>query len=162
MATDYKFGTPEPEDRKWIYRDVWATEETTGGGSRLVIAPAQGQTDLLAAFLQDMNGPFWVLYVLVIPRGSGEPGRYQSPEPQTASAVGTFLNEFSGFLETDGRHNLWIASESGSRCSSMTATISSMRRPPGLLEARSYSSGIQRSTRNSFPISALTPLSPEP
>ena len=66
MATDYKFGTPEPEDRKWIYRDVWATEETTGGGSRLVIAPAQGQTDLLAAFLQDMTGPFWVLYVLVI------------------------------------------------------------------------------------------------
>jgi hypothetical protein len=71
MATDYKFGTPEPEDREWTYRDVWTTEETTGGGSRLVIAPAQGQTDLLAALLKDMAGPFWVLYVLVIPVGEG-------------------------------------------------------------------------------------------
>ena len=114
MATDYKFGTPEPEDREWTYGDVWATEETTGGGSRLVIAPAQGQTDILAALLKDMTGPFWVLYVLVIHRGRGEPGRYQSPELQTEGAVGTFLHDFSGFLEKDGRHNVWIASESGS------------------------------------------------
>lgn len=114
MATDYKFGTPEPQDREWIYRNVWAAEETSEGGSRLAIAPARGQIDLLAAFLRDMTGPFWVLYVLIIPRGSGEPGRYQCPEPQTEGAVGRFLHEFSGFLEKDGRHNLWIASESGS------------------------------------------------
>lgn len=76
MATDCTFGTPEPEDREWTYGDVWATEETTGGGSRLVIAPAQGQAGILAALLKDMPGPFWVLYVLVIPRGRGEPGRY--------------------------------------------------------------------------------------
>jgi hypothetical protein len=114
MTTDYKLGTPEPEDREWTYSDVWATEDTTGGGSRLVIAPSQGQTGLLATLLKDMTGPFWVLYVLVIPRGRGEPGRYQSPEPQTECTVETFLNEFSGFLEKDGRHNVWIASESSS------------------------------------------------
>jgi hypothetical protein len=113
MATDYKFGTPEPEDREWTYGNVWATEETTGGGTRLVIAPAQGQTGILAALLKDMPGAFWVLYVLVISRGRGEPGRYQSPEAQTESAVGKFLYEFSDFLENDARHNLWIASESG-------------------------------------------------
>jgi hypothetical protein len=114
MTTDYKFGIPEPEDREWIYGNVWADEETTGGGSRLVIAPSQAQTDMLAALLKDMTGPFWILYVLVIPRGRGGPRRYQSPEPQTESAVATFLHEFSGFLEKDGRHNVWIASESGS------------------------------------------------
>jgi hypothetical protein len=114
MASDYKFGILEPEDREWTYSDVWATEETTGGGSRLVIAPSQGQIKLLAALLGAMSGPFWVLYVLIIPRARGEQGRYQSPEPQAASAVETLLNEFSEFLEGDGRHNLWIASESGS------------------------------------------------
>ncbi len=114
MATDYKFGTPEPEDREWTYGDVWATEGTTGGGSRLVIATARGQIEIVAALLKNMTGPFWVLYVLVIPRGRGEPGRYQSPELQPEGTVGTFLDEFSGFLEKDGRHNVWIASESGS------------------------------------------------
>jgi hypothetical protein len=114
MATDYKFGIPEPEDREWIYGNVWAVEETTAGGSRLVIAPADGQTEILTALLRDMTGPFWVLYVLVVSRGRGELGRYQSPEPQTEGTVETFLNEFSVFLERDGRHNVWIASESGS------------------------------------------------
>jgi len=114
MASEYKFGTPEPEDREWAYENAWATEEITGGSSRLVIAPGQRQIDVLAALLTIMTGPFWVLYVLVVPRGGGEPGRYQCPEPQTVSRVRTFLNEFSDFLETDGRHNLWIASESGS------------------------------------------------
>jgi len=99
METAYKFGTPEPENREWTYGDVWATEETTEGGSRLVIAPAQEQTEILAALLKDMTEPFWVLYVLVIPRGRGDPGRYQSPEPQTEGTVGTFLHEFSGFLQ---------------------------------------------------------------
>ncbi|WP_035357289.1 hypothetical protein [Edaphobacter aggregans] len=113
MTTEYKFGNPEPEDREWVYGNLWAAEETTGGGRRLVIAPSRGQTDILAALLKDMTGPFWVLYVLVVPRGRGEPGRYQSPEPQAESNVRTFLNDFSGFLEKDGRHNVWIASESG-------------------------------------------------
>lgn len=114
MATDYKFGTPAPEDREWTYGNVWTTEETTGGGSRLVIAPAHDQTHILAALLKEMTGPFLLLYVLVIPRGRGKSGRYQSPAPQTESTVETFLDEFSDFLEKDGRHNVWIASESGS------------------------------------------------
>jgi hypothetical protein len=55
-----------------------------------------------------------LLYVLVVPRGNAESGRYQSPEPQTGTAVRSFLTEFSKFFESDGRHNLWIASKSGS------------------------------------------------
>lgn len=113
MAIAYKFGKSEPEEQEWTYENVWAGEETTGGGSRLVIAPSHEQANVLAALLKKMTGPFWVLYVLVVPRGRAEAGRYQSPEPQTDSAVSTLLNQFSGFLEKDGRHNLWIASESG-------------------------------------------------
>lgn len=109
----YKFGSPEPEDHEWRYEDVWAVEETTGG-SRLVISCLQEQTNVFAALLKAMVGPFWVLYVLVVSRGRGEQGRYQSAEPQSASAVDTFVKQFSTLFEKDGRHNLWVASESGS------------------------------------------------
>lgn len=109
MDTIYKFGSPEPEDQEWKYENVWAAEETTGGGSRLVIGCSREQTNVLAALLRAMTGPFWVLYVLVVSRGRGEQGRYQSSEPQPGSAVDTFVKEFSIFLEKDGRHNLWVA-----------------------------------------------------
>jgi hypothetical protein len=114
METIYKFGNLEPEDKEWRYENVWAAEETTGGGSRLVIACSQEQTNVLAALLRAMAGPFWVLYVLVVSRGRGEQGRYQSSESQPGSAVDTFVKQFSTLLEKDGRHNLWVASESGS------------------------------------------------
>jgi hypothetical protein len=90
MATDYKFGSPEPEYREWAYGNAWATEETTGGGNRLVIAPAHRQTEMLDALLKEMTGPFWLLYILVIPRGRAESGRYQSPETANPGSGGSF------------------------------------------------------------------------
>jgi hypothetical protein len=114
MEITYKFGNPEPKDREWAYENIWAAEATTGGGSRLVVAPTEGQAQLLTALLKVMTGPFWILYVLVVPRGRGEQGRYQCSEPQAGMAVDAFLNEFRSFIQDDGRHNVWIASESGS------------------------------------------------
>jgi hypothetical protein len=119
MAAPYKFGTPDPAadsgTSEWQYGNVWATGGTNGGGSRLVIAPAQGHIETLLKLLPAMTGPFWLLYVLVVPRGHAESGRYQSPEPQSEVEVKDFLTSFSGFLEKDGRHNLWIASTSSSQ-----------------------------------------------
>ena len=114
MEITYKFGNPEPEDREFSYENIWAIEATTGGSSRLVVAPTERQTQLLTSLLTVMTGPFWILYVLVVPRGRGEQGRYQCPELQTAIAVDAFLNLFRSFIQDDGRHNVWIASESGS------------------------------------------------
>lgn len=114
METTYKFGKLEPEDQECKYDNVWATEETTGGSGRLVIASSGDQINLLTALLNAIRDPFWVVYVLVVPRGRGEQGRYQSAGTQSKSAVEAFLKQFSSFLEKDGRHNLWIASESGS------------------------------------------------
>lgn len=47
--------------------------------------------------------------MLVVPRGEGEPGRYQSPE-LTRQDVHDFLRGFEGFLEGDGRAHLWVTS----------------------------------------------------
>jgi hypothetical protein len=113
MDVRYKFGTPYPEEHAWEYPNVWANQETTGGGSRLVIAPAGNQIDLLVRLTQAMSGPLWLLYVLVVPRGKGESGRYQIPDPQDGEMIRSLLRDFKSFLELDGRHNVWIASESG-------------------------------------------------
>jgi hypothetical protein len=110
----YKFGAPDPEDREFKYPNVWAAEKMSDGGSRLVVAPETGQVELMIRLLNAMSGPFWLLYVLVVNRGGGELGRYQSPEPQTKEDVEAFLRDFRAFLEKDGRHNFWIASPSGS------------------------------------------------
>jgi len=114
LAVDdtYKFGYLNPDDQPYGYQNVWATEKTTGP-DRLVIAPASGQVDVMLRLMEAMPDPFWVLYVLVVPRGEGEPGRYQSPEPQGRKPVQHLLEEFKPFFEQDGRQNLWIASTEG-------------------------------------------------
>ncbi len=114
MESCYKFGVPDPEDRQFRYPNVWATEKTSDGGSRLVVAPESDQVECLIRFLDPMPEPFWVLYVLVVNRGDSELGRYQSPEPQSKEDAEEFLKDFRVFLERDGRHNLWIASASSS------------------------------------------------
>ena len=112
MEICYKFGTPDPEDRQFTYPNVWATEKTSGGGSRLVVAAETDQVECLIRLLDAMSEPFWLLYVLVVNRGGNELGRYQSPAPQTKKDAEAFLKDFQRFLEKDGRHSLWIASAS--------------------------------------------------
>ena len=114
MENCYKFGTPNPKNRQFKYSNVWADEKTSDGGSRRVVAPETDQVECIIRLLNSMSGPFWLLYVLVVSRGANELGRYQSPAPQTKVDVEAFLVKFRGFLEKDGRHNLWIASASGS------------------------------------------------
>jgi hypothetical protein len=109
----YKLGDGKPEDRLWMYQDVWAVEELLGT-KRLVIAPKSGTLDILERLIEMMPEPFWLLYVLVVPRGEGGAGRYQTSEPQTLEQVRRFLHEFQAFLEADGRQNLWIRSDSSS------------------------------------------------
>lgn len=109
----YKFGDGMPEDRPCTYQNVWTVEELSGT-KRLVIAPKSGTLNILERLVELMPEPFWLLYVLVVPRGEGGAGRYQSSEPRTREQVRRFLQEFQAFLETDGRQNLWVRSGSSS------------------------------------------------
>jgi hypothetical protein len=68
---------------------------------------------MLGALLEQMPEPLWVLYVLIVPRGEGEAGRYQSAEPLTLTEARAFLNRFRNYFEADGRHNIWLKSEDG-------------------------------------------------
>ena len=106
-----KFGILDSLSREvpYQYSDEWALDQTTGS-SRLVIASRINQVALLRALSSVMNEPFYLLYVLVVPRRDQEAGRYESSDPHSKQQVFDFLNCFEKFLESDGRHHLWIKS----------------------------------------------------
>lgn len=107
LNTLYKLGNGAADDLPWANSPGWAIEEL-GKTERLVIAPPRETIHVLKALLNLLPEPLWLLYVLVVPRGEGASGRYQSPHPLSREDVTDFLATFEAFLERDGRHNLWI------------------------------------------------------
>lgn len=105
----YKFGNGAAEDEPCVYENVWETESDTGV-QRLTIAPDGNHIKLLQNLLDALPEPMWLLYVLVVPRGEEDAGRYQSPIPLSRNNVKEFLSNFGDLLEKDGRQNLWIRS----------------------------------------------------
>jgi hypothetical protein len=115
MSDLYKFGC-QPDgktDEHYEYTNNWAREKTSGP-DRLVIAPRAQYIDLLLKLSACMEEPFLLLYVLVVPRGEGEPGRYQSEFSCDTIQLKEFLTSYREFFEQDARQNLWIRSMSGS------------------------------------------------
>jgi len=109
METPYKFGWIPDEERSYEYPNVFAVEKTTGP-ERLVIAPSSQHVPLMLDLMQIMFEPFGILYVLTVPRGGGEAGRYQVANPVAWSEAEGFLSRFEDFFENDGRHHIWVAS----------------------------------------------------
>lgn len=89
-------------------------EEPCGGSTRLVIGPTAHHIDLLIDLAtQFEDGPWYVLYVLLVPRlGQRSPGRYQSPPFETHAELAAFLSSFKPYCEGDGRHHVWVGSAS--------------------------------------------------
>jgi hypothetical protein len=111
METIYKFGWIPNEHRSYEYPDTFAVEKTSGP-ERLVIAPSANHVSILIDLLQVMSEAFGILYVLVVPRGENEPGRYQTSNPVSREQAEEFLKRFREFFENDGRHDIWVASMS--------------------------------------------------
>lgn len=76
----------------------------------MIIAPETNQIELIIDLTKDMSEPFGVLYVLVVPRGGNEEGRYQVSQPLSRYEMESFLKDFKDFFEKDARHHIWIAS----------------------------------------------------
>lgn len=100
------------EVRRFEHPDVWESQ-VTGAHPRLAVAPAKGHVLLMLGLLRCLPGPYQILYVLVVPLRAAEPGRYQCPETLDFDEVERFLTEYRDFLESDGRHNIWVRSASG-------------------------------------------------
>lgn len=113
MEATYKFGWVPNEERRYEYPDIFAVEKTSGP-ERLVIAPSANHVSILARLLHVMPEPFGVLYVLIVPRGGSEAGRYQAANPVSRDQAEEFLKRFEKYFENDGRHEIWVASMSSS------------------------------------------------
>ena len=106
----YKFGViKDGEEVSFSYPNIWAVERTAGP-DRLVIAPDGGHLDLMFELAACWSPGYGVLYVLLFPRVGNESGRYQCPEPLFSVELKGFIATYRTFLETDGRHHLWIGS----------------------------------------------------
>jgi hypothetical protein len=109
----YKFGWIPDEEQRYEYANVFAVEKTTGP-ERLIMAPSAQQVSLMLDLIEKMAEPFGVLYILVVPRGKGETGRYQNAEVASRVEAKKFLSRFRDFFENDARHHIWIASMANS------------------------------------------------
>jgi hypothetical protein len=90
------------------YPAVFFREATTGAG-RLKIAASKNGAQLMVRLAQILRGPFAVLYVLLVPRGGSEAGRYQSPWLDRDELTEVF-DRYADFWEQDGRHHVWLHS----------------------------------------------------
>jgi hypothetical protein len=110
---NFKFGTVQDERdtnvKRFFFPNLWNIEKTLGP-DRLIIAPASGHIDLIIELSRILPEPFGILYVLAVPRGGNDEGRYQSSAPASRAVMEAFLNNFRDFFENDARHHIWIAS----------------------------------------------------
>ena len=118
MRPTYKFGWISDEkcsqdDQYYEYPDIYALE-TTPEPECLLVAPSTQHISVMLELLEVMPEPFWLLYVLVVPRGEAVDGRYQSADTVSRDEAKLFLSRFKEFFECDGRHHIWIRSASSS------------------------------------------------
>ena len=76
---------------------------------RLIIGVPAGDSTVIRRLTEQLEPPYFILYLLHTPRGEGEPGRYQSPELDRSNLI-VFLDRFANFLSSDARFDLWIHS----------------------------------------------------
>ena len=110
--TDPKFASRVNGELWWAhdYGKVYAIEKTTDGNKRLCVAVSYDGSQILRMLSRSLKEPFLLLYVLVIFRGGGKEGRYQSDELSQKDLDAIFAR-YKEFWDTDGRHSIWLRSD---------------------------------------------------
>ena len=75
-------------------------------GGRIVAGVAGSDPLVFERLVEQLEPPYYLLYLLHTPRGEAEPGRYQSPK-LSLTEVTAFLARFRRFLSADARFDLW-------------------------------------------------------
>ena len=100
------------KQEEWYWDNLYQ-RETTDKVDRVLIGCKNKEIPTILELCRNMEGPFGILYVLLVSRLGNESGRYQSPEYMTYEELELFLYEHQEFFEQDGRHHLWVASMAG-------------------------------------------------
>jgi len=103
------------ESKEWIthnYGNVFFRQPMSAG-ERLVIGPSRAHVELMLSLAQTWRTQrFYVLYVLLVSHSGAELGRYQSQLIESFEDLQVFFYTYETFLESDGRHHIWIGSPS--------------------------------------------------
>lgn len=97
---------PETE---FTFPNIWE-QETHPGFSRLLIGSQENPVDRILDLCQMLEGPFGILYVLLVSRTGKDCARYQSSEPVEYDELERFIRRFQSYFEQDGRHDVWVTS----------------------------------------------------
>lgn len=81
--------------------------------NRITVAPKNDKMGLVLEIVRGFKTPLKIVYMLFRPGNDlSVRGRYQTRDPFRFEDVEVFCNKFKEYLETDGRHQLWILSDS--------------------------------------------------
>ena len=87
------------DEQEFAHGDVFL-RESIGDRERVVLGAARGHVDLLLDLARGVEGPYWVLFVLVLSRqGNAEIGRYQSERMAPYEELEGFLDRM---VNSDG------------------------------------------------------------
>src|SRR5262245_59096907 len=96
-------------EEAWAHPEGSARETLAGGTERLRITCRGDYTERVQELVSALQPPFKVLYVLLMPRGGSQPGRYESPALEAGELAGLF-RDFGDFWSEDSRHDIWVRS----------------------------------------------------
>lgn len=104
----FKFGIlRDNEWEKYRYGNVFA-HEVYPDWSRVTIGADHKHIPLMLDIAKQWEGPYGILYVMVVPRSSHGAARYQSPELCSFNDLELFAYTFQEYFEGDGRHHIWF------------------------------------------------------
>jgi hypothetical protein len=104
----FKIGTLLAADEVECHYDNIYQVQDFPTWSRMAIGARDKQISLMLEIAKSWQGPYGVLYVLLVSRLGKEPGRYQNPEPCNFNTLEALARTFQEYLERDGRHHLWF------------------------------------------------------
>ena len=104
----------ELREGEWVpcrFERVARVEEMRNGASRAVAWVSEEQIDVLLKLSELLPEPVALLWVLHVPRATGEAGRHQSPL-LTFDEASRLLLDHRALFEHDGRSDIWMHSSS--------------------------------------------------
>ena len=104
----YKFGSLEDKGGEEYRHGNVFSHEVHPDWSRVTIGVNEKQIPLMLEIAKRWEGPYGILYVLVVSRLGHASARYQSPEPCSFDDLELFAYTFQEYFEEDGRHHLWF------------------------------------------------------
>lgn len=101
-------------DGEWVeysHQPIFERRTTRTNVARLDVGVPGSDLDVLRALMRCTEPMYYILYVLLVPRGEGKVGRYQSPSVNRQE-LDSFLSRYENYFRADGRFSLWVHSPS--------------------------------------------------